>query len=246
MTMQNASATTAHTERRIEARSSSLSGLTSTQSRFESLTAPEREICLMLAAGMDGTQVASRLGACPQRLQALRFSVLRKMGVDSQLQLSCRMDRLREAGENIADRPTSSSPAAEPVKAIFEVLILDSHVAHGPSLRKAVEALGHRAVIVGNQQQIHAALTGRRIDFCMVSRAHGHNLLPYLRAKLIPRDTPCIVLYEVRARGGTRLRDFGDTISADVEAPVSTEAVASIIRFATCAVSRPGQTDTEH
>ena len=64
------------------------------RSRFETLTARERQVMALLARGMSNKQMASELGTSVKTIKAHRARVKQKMGADSLSDLIRMSDRL--------------------------------------------------------------------------------------------------------------------------------------------------------
>jgi FixJ family two-component response regulator len=65
---------------------------------FNSLTAREKQVCLLVAQGLLNKQIAGELGPTEKTIKFHRGSVMRKLGVNSVADLVKLIQRLRDAG----------------------------------------------------------------------------------------------------------------------------------------------------
>lgn len=65
------------------------------RARFDGLTPREREVCLLAAQGLGNKQIADELGTSEQTVKVQRMHAMKKLGIDSILELARLVDRLR-------------------------------------------------------------------------------------------------------------------------------------------------------
>lgn len=193
--------------------------------RFSALNKVQREVCLMLAAGIQSHHAMAQLGLSLGRWQLLRAQVLRHMDATSQVELARRMNSARPA--------TAQGKTAAAGQSAKTILLIDTEQARVDAISSALEADGHRVLKPRAESQVKHSLLAQHVDVCLISHATQADLLPMLRACLPLKDRPVLVQYALHGEEAPRLRDCGDTIAADIPWPCTAEHLAQVVRYCT-------------
>ena len=114
--------------------------------RFNSLTNKQHEICQMIADGVMNKNIADRMGTSINTIKTHRASIIAKMGAKSLLDLSRKVNGLRNIGilskrgsiSNVDSSSTSSQSAN-----LFNVIVVEDNPALRQAMISGLSALGH-------------------------------------------------------------------------------------------------------
>ena len=117
-----------------------------TLERFNSLTNKQRQICVMIADGIMNKNIADRMGTSINTIKTHRASITAKMGAKSLLDLSKKVNSLRNTGALSAlinsggiDDNGSSISAGN----LFKVIIVEDNPALRQAMISGLSSLGH-------------------------------------------------------------------------------------------------------
>lgn len=201
----------------------------SVMQRFCGLNDLMQHVCLLLADGRKSREIADQLGISNTRFLILRSRLLRKMGVETQIELSLRVARAgrTQLAKAIQNSTTANSPRQESLT----ILVTDTDRKRAHELGSAIQALGHRPQLAFDDEQLKQLLADTSFDVCLVSHRNRAEALPLLRSTLPLKDRPTIVLFSMRSITEPRLRDCGDTIAADLPFDFMTSHLRQVFAY---------------
>lgn len=202
-----------------------------TLQRFNSLSPVLRHVCLLLAEGAQGADIATRLGISLARLQALRSTLLRRMGAESQIDLALRINRLERS--HLWPAVWQAEPSAADVPEHLEILIIDREPGRAEDMRAAIRQLQHVVCVATNEDSAKLNLSRQSFDVCMVAHGTRGDLIPLLRTSVPLKDRPIIVQYTPREGRDLKIRHCGDIISADIPRNFQTIDLKQLFAYCT-------------
>lgn len=202
-----------------------------TLQRFNSLSPVLKHVCLMLAEGAQGADIATRLDISRNRLQALRSTLLRRMGAESQVDLALRINRLERSKLRPSAWQSESSP--ERTSERIEILVIDREIERAEDVGATIRGLQHLVWIATDEDSAKRSLSRQNFDLCMVAHGTRGDLIPLLRTSVPLKDRPIIVQYTPCQRRELRIRHCGDIISADIPRDFQTINLKHLIAYCT-------------
>jgi DNA-binding CsgD family transcriptional regulator len=169
--------------------------------------------CLMLADGKRSSQIATELKISNMRFLKLRTALLRKMGVETQIELSLRVARIGLA--RLEEARQKSQPRDSAQQEALRVLVADADRERAWKISSAILSLGHIPHLAQDEQLKHL-LTHTRFDVCLVCNSNRADVPALLRSAVALKDRPSIVHCSLRPIMEPNIRDCGDTIAAEL------------------------------
>lgn len=205
------------------------------RARFDSLTARQREICLLVVGGLMNKKIAEVLGASINTVKTHRSEVFRKMKATSLLDLVRMMDIIKTVEgqpENSRDGMNGHPFGTDEVPASLRVIVVEDIASLRQSLIGGLIALGHQATGARNGDELDVAMVVTVPDIVLLDIGLGQGLEDGFAIATRLRRYPRCGIIMVTARGdvSSRIQGLDSGADAYMVKPIDFHELASVMK----------------